>query len=154
MDLVAYLLCYTLEIKDKPRTLPVLPLYALHLTLFKTEQHGLCRALSYIIQTLSAETTFGVKLANPIKAQLPAKWSHTGSAADFMINVRLWSPVGTFTLLTVGNAVYILYSCDHLRSIDLSLSRSHYRTLQFCAILQEPQRHILGTPDSARHVLL
>ncbi|KAJ7581051.1 high-temperature-induced dauer-formation protein-domain-containing protein [Mycena floridula] len=68
VDLLAYLLCYALEIKDKP------------------QQHGLCRALSYIIQTLSAEPAFGAKLVNPIKAQLPAKWNTLGTAADFMIN--------------------------------------------------------------------
>lgn len=69
MDIVAYLLCYTLEIKDKP------------------QQHGLCRALSYIIQTLSAETAFGLRLTFPLKAShVPAKWNVGGAAADFMIN--------------------------------------------------------------------
>ncbi|THU95339.1 hypothetical protein K435DRAFT_755788 [Dendrothele bispora CBS 962.96] len=68
MDLIAYLLCYNLEIKDKP------------------EQHGICRALSYIIQTLSAEPSFGLKLLAPVKAQLPAKWHTSGTMADFLIN--------------------------------------------------------------------
>ncbi|KAG6861725.1 hypothetical protein C0995_012729 [Termitomyces sp. Mi166 len=68
MDLVAYLLCYTLEIKDKP------------------QQHGLCRALSYIIQTLSAEPVFGLQLTKPVRPQLPAKWNAAGTAGDFMIN--------------------------------------------------------------------
>ncbi|CAK5279543.1 unnamed protein product, partial [Mycena citricolor] len=68
MDLVGYLLCYTLEIKDKP------------------QQHGLCRALSYIVQTLSAEPSFGARLSRPVKAQLPAKWNAPGTAADFLIN--------------------------------------------------------------------
>ncbi|KAJ7684956.1 high-temperature-induced dauer-formation protein-domain-containing protein [Mycena polygramma] len=68
MDLVAYLLCYALEIKDKPH------------------QHGLCRALSYIVQTLSAEPNFGARLTKPVKAQLPTKWNAPGTAADFFIN--------------------------------------------------------------------
>jgi len=68
MDLVAYLLCYALEIKDKPH------------------QHGLCRALSYIVQTLSAEPSFGARLTKPVKAQLPSKWNAPGTAADFFIN--------------------------------------------------------------------
>ena len=52
------------------------------------EQHGLCRALSYIIQTLSAEHAFGLRLTFPIKsAHIPAKWNVGGAAADFMINV-------------------------------------------------------------------
>lgn len=55
---------------------------------FVLEQHGLCRALSYIIQTLSAEPTFGLKLSSPVKAQLPAKYNVVGTVADFMINVR------------------------------------------------------------------
>ncbi|KAN0107122.1 High-temperature-induced dauer-formation domain containing protein [Russula decolorans] len=69
MDILAYLLCHFIEIKDKP------------------EQHGLCRALSYIIQTLSAEHAFGLRLTFPIKsAHIPAKWNVAGAAADFMIN--------------------------------------------------------------------
>ncbi|KAJ7632398.1 high-temperature-induced dauer-formation protein-domain-containing protein [Roridomyces roridus] len=68
MDLVSYLLCYALEIKDRP------------------QQHGLCRTISYIVQTLSAEANFGAKLTKPVKAQLPAKWNSPGTAADFMIN--------------------------------------------------------------------
>lgn len=71
VDILAYLLCYSLEIKDKP------------------QQHGLCRALSYIIQTLSAESAFGNKLSSPINIQIPTKWvshgaSH-GTAGDFII---------------------------------------------------------------------
>ncbi|KAF9066874.1 high-temperature-induced dauer-formation protein-domain-containing protein [Rhodocollybia butyracea] len=69
MDLIAYLLCYNLEIKDKPQ-----------------QQHGICRALSYIVQTLSAEPAFGQRLLNPIKASLPAKLPASGTAADFLIN--------------------------------------------------------------------
>ncbi|KII88756.1 hypothetical protein PLICRDRAFT_41986 [Plicaturopsis crispa FD-325 SS-3] len=76
VDIVAYLLCYSLEIKDKP------------------QQHGLCRALSYIIQTLSAEPAFGLKLSSPVKAQLPAKWNSTGTGGDFMINA-IYSMVAT-----------------------------------------------------------
>ncbi|KAK0503006.1 high-temperature-induced dauer-formation protein-domain-containing protein [Armillaria luteobubalina] len=75
-DLIAHLLCYNLEIKDKP------------------QQHGLCRTLSYIIQTLSAEPAFGNRLASPIRIQVPAKWNVPGTAADFMINA-IYSVVAT-----------------------------------------------------------
>lgn len=51
------------------------------------EQHGHCRALTYIIQTLSAEPAFGNKLSAPIKMLIPAKWATPGTAADFMITV-------------------------------------------------------------------
>jgi len=91
MDALAYLLCYSLEVKDKPRKAqydvdghrlsPNLPRFA--------EQHGLCRSLSYIIQTLSAEKAFAAKLNTPIKVQVPPKWHVPGTAADFLINVRL-----------------------------------------------------------------
>ena len=89
MDLLAYLLCYSLEVKDKPRKdrfdvdgchLPPNPLRFV-------EQHGLCRSLSYIIQTLSAEKAFAAKLNTPIKVQVPPKWHAPGTAADFLINV-------------------------------------------------------------------
>ncbi|KDR73482.1 hypothetical protein GALMADRAFT_227930 [Galerina marginata CBS 339.88] len=68
MDFIAYLLFYCVEIKDKP------------------QQHGVCRAISYIIQTLSAERAFGLKLSNPIKVQIPTKWGPVDTAADFMIH--------------------------------------------------------------------
>ncbi|KAI6006026.1 high-temperature-induced dauer-formation protein-domain-containing protein [Pisolithus albus] len=67
VDVLAYLFSYGLEIKDKP------------------QQHGLCRSISYIVQTLSAEPAFGKKLHLPVKIQLPTKWSTPGTAADFMI---------------------------------------------------------------------
>ncbi|KIP06021.1 hypothetical protein PHLGIDRAFT_30681 [Phlebiopsis gigantea 11061_1 CR5-6] len=76
MDLVAYLLCYGVEIKDK------------------TEQHGLCRAISYIVQSLSAERAFGAKLASPIKVQLSPKVSTLGNAGDFLINA-VYSMIAT-----------------------------------------------------------
>ncbi|EJD02089.1 uncharacterized protein FOMMEDRAFT_20875 [Fomitiporia mediterranea MF3/22] len=68
VDLMTYLLCYFMESKDKP------------------EQHGLCRAISYILQTLSAEPAFNAKLSSPIRMHLPAKWACQGTAGDFMIN--------------------------------------------------------------------
>ncbi|KAJ3867565.1 high-temperature-induced dauer-formation protein-domain-containing protein [Lentinula novae-zelandiae] len=76
IDLIAYLLCYNLEIKDKP------------------QQHGICRALSYIVQTLSAEPTFGQRLTNPIRASLPSKFPASGTAADFLIHA-IYSIVAT-----------------------------------------------------------
>ncbi|OJA17561.1 hypothetical protein AZE42_09097 [Rhizopogon vesiculosus] len=80
VDILAYLLCYSLEIKDKP------------------QQHGLCRALSYIIQTLSADPAFGNKLSLPVKIQIPTKWvpqgTLHGTAADFMIT-SIYSIIAT-----------------------------------------------------------
>ncbi|OCH95639.1 hypothetical protein OBBRIDRAFT_745433 [Obba rivulosa] len=75
-DVLAYLLCYGLEIKDKP------------------QQHGLCRVISYIIQSLSAERAFGLKLSSPIKAHVPPKWSTVGTAGDFMVQA-IYSMVAT-----------------------------------------------------------
>ncbi|KAF7295126.1 hypothetical protein MIND_01051100 [Mycena indigotica] len=76
MDIIGYLLCYALEIKDKPH------------------QHGLCRALSYIVQTLSAEPGFGPRLLKTIKAQTGTKWNVPGTAADFIIHA-IYSMVAT-----------------------------------------------------------
>ncbi|KAF8162962.1 high-temperature-induced dauer-formation protein-domain-containing protein [Crassisporium funariophilum] len=68
MDFIACLLFYCVEIKDKP------------------QQHGVCRAISYIIQTLSAESNFGSRFNDPIHVQLPTKWGPVDSAAEFMIH--------------------------------------------------------------------
>ncbi|KAI0060891.1 hypothetical protein BV25DRAFT_1806699 [Artomyces pyxidatus] len=103
MDILAYLLCYFLEIKDKP------------------QQHGLCRALSYIIQTMSAESAFGFKLTFPIKpAYLPAKWNVGGAAADFMINAIY------FVVATTSGALNSMYPA---LIISLSNSAPYFRNL-------------------------
>ena len=52
------------------------------------EQHSVCRAISYIIQTLSAEPAFGSRLNHPIGIQLPTKWGPVDTAAEFVIHVR------------------------------------------------------------------
>ena len=44
--------------------------------------------LSYLIQSLSAERAFGLKLSSPVKAQIPQKYATMGTAGDFMIHVR------------------------------------------------------------------
>ncbi|VDB97691.1 unnamed protein product [Peniophora sp. CBMAI 1063] len=103
MDIVCYLLCYFLEIKDKP------------------QQHGLCRALSYIIQTLSAEHAFGLKLSFPTRpAHLPAKWNVGGAAADFMINAIY------FIVATTSGALNSMYPA---LIIALSNSAPYFRDL-------------------------
>jgi hypothetical protein len=91
MDILAYLLCYSLEVKDKPRKtyLNAGGCSSSSNPLRFVEQHGLCRSLSYIIQTLSAEKAFAVKLNAPIKVQVPPKWHVPGTAADFLISVCL-----------------------------------------------------------------
>ncbi|TFK72546.1 hypothetical protein BDN72DRAFT_315018 [Pluteus cervinus] len=96
MDVVAYLLCHALDIKDKPRNSD--PYLFVHKLTSVIEQHGMCRALSYIIQTLSAEPAFGLKTTKPIKAQIPAKWHINGTAVDFLINA-IYAVVAT----TSGN---------------------------------------------------
>nr|GAT61257.1 predicted protein [Mycena chlorophos] len=102
MNTVGYLLCYALEIKDKPhqhgivralsyivQTLSAEPAFGARL-----DQHGIVRALSYIVQTLSAEPAFGARLGKPIKAQVNTKWSAPGTAADFIIHA-IYSIVAT-----------------------------------------------------------
>ncbi|KAF5331063.1 hypothetical protein D9619_005935 [Psilocybe cf. subviscida] len=84
MDFIACLLFYCVEIKDKP------------------QQHGVCRAISYIVQALSADPVFGEKLRNPIRVQLPTKWGHCDTAADFIIQA-VYSMVAT----TSGNLTFL-----------------------------------------------
>ncbi|KAH7915968.1 high-temperature-induced dauer-formation protein-domain-containing protein [Hygrophoropsis aurantiaca] len=106
IDILAYLLCYALEIKDKP------------------QQHGLCRALSYIIQTLSAEPAFGNKLTSPVKIQIPTKWASSGTAADFMINSIY------FIIATTSGALNSIYPA---LIIALSNIAPYFRNLSVVA---------------------
>ncbi|KZS98946.1 hypothetical protein SISNIDRAFT_499612 [Sistotremastrum niveocremeum HHB9708] len=75
-DVLAYLMCFSLDCKDKPRN------------------HGLTRALSYMIQSLSGESGFANKLLLPVRIQIPPKWTVTGTTGDFMINA-VYSVVAT-----------------------------------------------------------
>lgn len=83
---MTYLLCYFMDSKDKQGDEMKL-LVDLSLTISNSEHHGLCRAISYILQALSAERAFNDRLTSPIRMQLPAKWAIAGNAGDFMINV-------------------------------------------------------------------
>lgn len=91
--MVAYILCYCLELKDKPSTFISFLSCRLDLTFFSyPESHGICRALSYMIQSISAEPAFGPQLsAVPIRVALPNKWSIVGTSADFFVSVRVSS---------------------------------------------------------------
>ncbi|KAI0303392.1 high-temperature-induced dauer-formation protein-domain-containing protein [Multifurca ochricompacta] len=103
MDILAYLLCLFLETKDKP------------------EQHGLCRALSYIIQTLSAEHAFGLRLTFPIRSShIPTKWNVGGATADFMINAVY------FIIATTSGSLSSMYPA---LIIALSNSAPYYKNL-------------------------
>ncbi|KAI0050002.1 hypothetical protein FA95DRAFT_1537035 [Auriscalpium vulgare] len=121
MDLVAYLLCYFLEIKDK------------------AEQHGLCRALSYIIQTLSAEPSFGFRLTFPIKpAYLPAKWNVGGAAADFVINAIYFivaTTSGTLNSMYPALIIALSNSAPYFKNLSLNSST---RLLQLFKAFSNP----------------
>ncbi|KAJ7734954.1 high-temperature-induced dauer-formation protein-domain-containing protein [Mycena maculata] len=107
MDVVAYLLCYALEIKDRPH------------------QHGLCRALSYIVQTLSAEPSFGARLTRPVKAQLPAKWNAPGTAADFMVNAVyaiVATTSGTLNSLYPALVIALSNSAPYFKNLTVTAS--------------------------------
>ncbi|KAG6829848.1 hypothetical protein H0H92_003291 [Tricholoma furcatifolium] len=107
MDLIAYLLCYALEIKDKP------------------QQHGLCRALSYIIQSLSAEPGFGPQLTKPVKPQLPAKWNAAGTASDFMVNAIyaiVATTSGTLNSLYPALLIALANSAPYFKNLTVTAS--------------------------------
>jgi hypothetical protein len=91
VDVVAYILCYCLELKDKPSTYFFVPLIrippdpSLQPML---ESHSICRALSYMVQAISAEPGFGAQLSvAPIRVTLPSKWNIIGTSADFFLSV-------------------------------------------------------------------
>ncbi|KAJ9104377.1 hypothetical protein QFC20_004513 [Naganishia adeliensis] len=66
-DVVGYVVLACLEMKDNPA------------------QHGLLRMLSYILQTLSSDRTFGPALNEHLRINIPTKWVVSGNASDFLI---------------------------------------------------------------------
>ncbi|KAF9818909.1 hypothetical protein IEO21_02447 [Rhodonia placenta] len=106
-DVLAYLLCYGIEIKDKP------------------QQHGLCRAISYIVQSISAEQAFGMKLSSLIKAQVPPKWSNLGTAADFMIHAiyaMVATTSGALTSLYPAFIIALSNSAPYFKNLSITSS--------------------------------
>ncbi|KAG8687391.1 hypothetical protein FRC08_011985, partial [Ceratobasidium sp. 394] len=107
IDLVAYLLCSCLEVKDKP------------------QNQGFCRALSYIIQSISSEFALGAKLHLPVRIAVPAKWATAGTTGDFMIT-SIYSIVATTsgTLTSLYPALIITLSniSPHLTNLTITAS--------------------------------
>ena len=118
-----------------------------------SEQHGLCRALSYIVQTFTAETSLCLKLSSPLKLQLPTKWNPTGTAADFMINVSTLSFVSSWVAFWRWPPVCVLYR-DNIRSAKFPLSSAHYRPFKFCVPFQESHCHFFSPSNQAVHFVL
>ncbi|EIW85271.1 hypothetical protein CONPUDRAFT_118003 [Coniophora puteana RWD-64-598 SS2] len=132
-DILGYLLCYSLDIKDKP------------------QQHGMCRAISYIIQTLSAEPAFGSRLSSAMKIQVPSKWATPGTTADFMI-IAIYSIVATTsgTLNSLYPALIISLSNAAPYFKNLSVISST-RLMQLFASFSNP--HFLLSDESHPRLL-
>ncbi|KAI0747903.1 high-temperature-induced dauer-formation protein-domain-containing protein [Daedaleopsis nitida] len=119
-DVLVYLLCYGLEIKDKP------------------EQHGMCRVLSYLIQSLSAERAFGLKLSSPLRAQIPQKYTAMGTAGDFMVQ-SVYSMVattsGSLNSLYPALIIALSNSAPYLKNLSVTSSA---RLLQLFTAFSNP----------------
>ncbi|KAI0083976.1 high-temperature-induced dauer-formation protein-domain-containing protein [Irpex rosettiformis] len=106
-DILAYLLCYGLEIKDKP------------------EQHGLCRVVSYIVQSMSAEHAFGTKLSSTIKVTLPPKANFLGNAGDFLINAvyaMIATTSGTLNSLYPALVIALSNAAPYFKNLSINSS--------------------------------
>jgi len=70
----------------------------------------MCRALSYILQSISAETGFGALLNQPIPPQIaiPSKWSTSGTASDFFVTVGLSSDDFALMLTPCHKSIYYI----------------------------------------------
>ncbi|THH33894.1 hypothetical protein EUX98_g324 [Antrodiella citrinella] len=120
MDTVAYILCYGLYIKDK------------------SEQQGMCRAVSYIVQSLSAEPTFGLKLVSPLKVTVPPKWGTVGNAGDFIINAiysMIATTSGSLSSLYPAYIITLSNAAPHFKHLNVNSSA---RLLQLFATFANP----------------
>ncbi|KAH9985576.1 high-temperature-induced dauer-formation protein-domain-containing protein [Russula vinacea] len=116
MDILAYLLCHFLEVKDKP------------------EQHGFCRALSYIIQTLSAEHAFGLRLTFPLKSHTYLQNGMSAGNSGFLINVRV-SPIHLSAAIALTDHCS-LQSAPYFKSLNVN---SATRLLQLFSSFANPK---------------
>ncbi|KAG8965749.1 hypothetical protein FRC03_000199 [Tulasnella sp. 419] len=109
LEVFGYLLWFCLESKDKPQL------------------HGQCRALSYMIQSLSAESSFGLKMAFPIpnRVAIPSKWYTTGNAGDFLVT-SIYSMVattsGTLNFLYPALIIALSNAAPYLKDLQVASS--------------------------------
>jgi hypothetical protein len=108
VDIVAYLACYCLELRNEPSKYQFSNRFAHDYLLFvvstiyqlfinvSTEPHGTSRVLAYMIQSITSEPAFGQQVNVPLRLPLPGKWSSNGTgtfvggpAAEFYIYVRI-----------------------------------------------------------------
>ncbi|TFK26405.1 hypothetical protein FA15DRAFT_667496 [Coprinopsis marcescibilis] len=107
IDLLSYLLCHCVEIKDKP------------------QQHGVCRAISYIIQTLSGEPGFGPRLGQPMTAPVPTNWNGVSTVGDFLVHAVhsiVATTSGTLTALYPALIISISNSAPHFKKLSVTAS--------------------------------
>lgn len=79
--------------------------------------------LSYLLQTLSADTAFAEGINKPLALSIPAKWSVPGSAADFLV-VSIYSIATTPGLNPLFPALTITIAnvAPHLRALGVQAS--------------------------------
>lgn len=111
----------------------------------------MCRTLSYIIQTFSAEATFGAKLQTPVRMQLPAKYQVPGNAADFLINVRLSLNAGKCRLTELSGCLF--GDKYHVRTTKLAVSCPRYCPRQCVALPEESDGHVSYAPSATCGIL-
>ncbi|CAG8686352.1 13786_t:CDS:2, partial [Acaulospora colombiana] len=110
MDVMACILAYGLELKDKPKS------------------NGACRCLSYMLQFLSAEPGFGPQLSTvPIRIALPTKWNvsihaiiSAGSATSTGETAQ--NPLNNFSTSYPAFIISLANAAPYLKNISISSS--------------------------------
>jgi hypothetical protein len=135
VDIVGYIVLCCLELKDNPGTLPFDQYAYIDPELTwpsETAQQGLLRMLSYILQTLSSDRTFGPALNEPLRIAIPSKWIVPGLTSDFLIVVSSTPNLSRSCELTFGLSVYTFHSND--ARVELALPCVGNYTEQRCAV--------------------
>ena len=129
MDVVAYLLCYALEIKDKPRK---------HFSLF--DMHCLC-SIFYNRTAWLVPCSF---VHHPDIVRGEHVWDEANSSAQGIstpYQMECWRCCCRFSdqctlmcrlgIIANGSNItgYLFHRCDDFRVVDFALSRTHHCTL-------------------------
>lgn len=113
---------------------------SLELTHPNLEHHGLCRALSYIMQSLSAEPRFGQRMQSlmPQRIPIPQKWVALGTAADFFVSVCPHNLKPCTCTLLIKLPVHLLHSGNHIWCPQLTIPRTHHCSRQCGSLSEKP----------------
>jgi hypothetical protein len=87
-NLIVHLLVYCMELKTKPGAHSLRRCFSGSPDWDCPDDHGVCRAISHIVQAISAEPAMKKTTTSPIRVPVSAKWGPLEVVGDVFVTVE------------------------------------------------------------------